>query len=38
MIRTGATYRESLRDGRQVWVDGEKVEDVPTHPVFQPIV
>ena len=26
MIRTGDEYRESLRDGRQVWVEGEKVE------------
>lgn len=38
MIRTGESYRESIRDGRQVWIDGEKVEDVPSHPVFKPIV
>jgi 4-hydroxyphenylacetate 3-monooxygenase len=38
MIRTGDDYRESLRDGREVWIDGEKVDDVPTHPAFQPIV
>jgi 4-hydroxyphenylacetate 3-monooxygenase len=38
MIRTGESYRESIRDGRQVWIDGEKVRDVPTHPVFKPIV
>src|SRR5579862_3903675 len=38
MIRTGDDYRESLRDGRQVWIDGEKVHDVPTHPAFKPIV
>lgn len=38
MIRTGEAYRESIRDGRQVWIDGEKVRDVPTHPLFKPIV
>ena len=32
-MRTGADYRESLRDGRDVWVLGEgAVEDVTTHP------
>ncbi len=38
MIRTGEAYRESLRDGREVWIDGEQVEDVTTHPAFKPIV
>src|ERR1700739_2109622 len=38
MIRTGDEYRDSLRDGRSVWIDGEKVADVPTHPAFRPIV
>ena len=27
-IRTGATYLASLRDDRQVWIDGERVPDV----------
>ncbi len=27
-IRTGATYLASLRDDRQVWIDGERVRDV----------
>ena len=32
-MRTGADYREGLRDGRDVWVVGEgAVEDVTTHP------
>ena len=32
-MRTGAEYRESLRDGRDVWVLGEgPVSDVTTHP------
>ena len=28
MIRTGTQYRESLRDGRQVFINGERVRDV----------
>ena len=38
MIRTGDEYRESIRDGREVWIDGERVDDVATHPAFKPIV
>jgi 4-hydroxyphenylacetate 3-monooxygenase len=38
VIRTGAEYRESIRDGREVWIDGERVADVTTHPAFKPIV
>lgn len=38
MLRTGEEYRDSIRDGRQVWIDGEKVDDVTTHPMFKPIV
>jgi 4-hydroxyphenylacetate 3-monooxygenase len=38
VIRTGEQYRESLRDGRQVWIDGERVHDVSSHPAFKPIV
>jgi hypothetical protein len=37
MIRTGDDYRESIRDGREVWINGERVADVPTHPAFRPI-
>jgi aromatic ring hydroxylase len=37
-IRTGQEYVESLRDGRQVWISGERVEDVPTHPAFAGVV
>ena len=32
MIRTGEQYRDSIRDGRQVWINGERVKDVTTHP------
>jgi 4-hydroxyphenylacetate 3-monooxygenase len=38
MIRTGDEYRESIRDGREVWIDGERVRDVTAHPAFKPIV
>jgi 4-hydroxyphenylacetate 3-monooxygenase len=38
MIRTGEQYRESIRDGRDVWINGEKVADVPAHPAFKPLV
>ncbi|MCW2884753.1 MAG: 4-hydroxyphenylacetate 3-monooxygenase [Streptosporangiaceae bacterium] len=38
MIRTGDEYRESIRDGREVWINGERVTDVTTHPMFKPIV
>ena len=29
---TGAEYMESLRDGREVYINGERIEDVTTHP------
>jgi 4-hydroxyphenylacetate 3-monooxygenase len=38
VIRTGDEYRESIRDGREVWMNGEKIEDVTTHPAFKPAV
>ncbi len=38
MIRTGAEYRDSLRDGRRVWIDGERVADVTTHKMLRPLV
>jgi hypothetical protein len=38
MIRTGRDYREGLRDGREVWIDGERVEDPAGHPALKPIV
>ena len=38
MIRAGEEYRESIRDGREVWICGERVSDVPSHPAFKPIV
>lgn len=38
MIRTGAQYIDSIRDGREVYVGGERVRDVPSHPMFKPLV
>ena len=31
-MKTGAEYIESLRDGRRVYVGGELIDDVTTHP------
>jgi 4-hydroxyphenylacetate 3-monooxygenase len=32
---TGDEYLESLRDGREVWIYGERVKDVTAHPAFR---
>src|SRR6476619_376446 len=32
---TGEEYLESLRDGREIWLYGERVPDVTTHPAFR---
>src|SRR4030088_2608402 len=32
---TGAEYLESLRDGREIYIYGERVPDVTTHPAFR---
>jgi len=34
-VRTGAQYIKSLQDEREVWIDGERVGDVTTHPAFR---
>ena len=34
-MRSGSDYLKSLNDGRQVFVDGEQVADVTTHPAFR---
>jgi 4-hydroxyphenylacetate 3-monooxygenase len=31
MIRMGEQYRDSIRDGRQVWINGERVKDLAKH-------
>src|SRR5205823_2491856 len=33
-VRTGAAYVAALRDGRAVYLDGERVKDVTSHPGF----
>ena len=38
MIRTGEAYRDGIRDGREVWIDGERVPDVTRHPALKPII
>jgi len=38
MIRTGEQYRDSIRDTREVYINGEKVRDVTAHPMFKPLV
>ena len=38
-MRTGAEYRDSLRDGRRVWImGGGWIDDVTTHPATRPMV
>ena len=32
---TGERYIRSLKDGREIWIDGERVADVTTHPAFK---
>ena len=34
-MRTGAEYLRSLKDGRRVFVDGERVKDITAHPAFR---
>ncbi|MFV1589902.1 4-hydroxyphenylacetate 3-hydroxylase family protein [Phaeobacter sp. JH20_39] len=38
MIRTGEQYRDSIRGSRDIYVNGERVKDVTTHPQFQPLI
>jgi aromatic ring hydroxylase len=35
---TGKRYIESLRDGREVWLDGKRIDDVTTHPAFRDMI
>jgi 4-hydroxyphenylacetate 3-monooxygenase len=35
MLMTGKDYLDSIRDGRRVYIGGEAVEDVTTHPAFR---
>ncbi|MCH7745555.1 MAG: 4-hydroxyphenylacetate 3-monooxygenase, oxygenase component, partial [Chloroflexi bacterium] len=31
-VRNGKQFLEGLRDGREIWLEGERVADVTTHP------
>ena len=33
--KTGADHLKSLRDGRTIYIDGKRVDDVTTHPAFR---
>jgi 4-hydroxyphenylacetate 3-monooxygenase len=35
MLRTGKEHLETLRDGRVVYVGGERIDDVTRHPAFR---
>ncbi|QCI66591.1 4-hydroxyphenylacetate 3-hydroxylase family protein [Phreatobacter stygius] len=35
MLKTGRDYLEGLRDGRTVYIGGERIDDVTTHPAFR---
>ena len=35
MLKTGKEHLECLRDGREVFLNGEKVDDVTTHPAYK---
>src|ERR1041385_5852017 len=35
ICKSGADHIQSLKDGRAVYLDGEHIEDVTTHPAFR---
>jgi 4-hydroxyphenylacetate 3-monooxygenase len=37
-FRTGAEFKYSLNDGRQVWVSGERITDIRSHPATRGVV
>lgn len=34
MLKTGQQHLANLRDGREIYIDGQRVDDVTTHPAF----
>jgi 4-hydroxyphenylacetate 3-monooxygenase len=38
MIRTGTQYLDSIRDSREVYINGERVKDLAQHPMFKPLI
>ncbi len=37
-MKSGRDHTESLRDGREIYIDGARVKDVTTHPAFRNLV
>lgn len=37
-VRSGSEFRESIRDGRIIYVDGQRVDDVTTYRPFEGII
>ena len=38
MIRTGQEYLDSIRDAREVYINGERVTALAEHPMFKPLI
>ena len=38
MIRTGGEYLDSIRDSREVYINGGRVKDLATHPMLKPLI
>jgi 4-hydroxyphenylacetate 3-monooxygenase len=38
MIRTGNQYLASIRDGREVYINGGRVKDATQHPMMKPLI
>jgi 4-hydroxyphenylacetate 3-monooxygenase len=38
LIRTGQQYLDSIRDSREVYINGERVKDLAAHPMFKPLI
>ena len=36
--RTGSAYIQSLKDGREVWLDGRRIPDVTCEPSLRPVI
>lgn len=34
MLKTGSQHNRSLQDGREIFIEGQRVQDVTTHPAF----
>ncbi|MGO9515193.1 MAG: 4-hydroxyphenylacetate 3-hydroxylase N-terminal domain-containing protein [Steroidobacteraceae bacterium] len=38
MIRTGQQYLDSIRDSREVFINGERVKNVTQNPMMKPLI